>query len=265
MLKLALIGKDVSKSDSAKMHTFDLGKLGSGCTYELISLTKEDFDGCVKKLMAEYDAFNVTIPYKLDVIPYLKELKGDAKTFGAVNLVKDGTGYNTDGEGFMLMLKNNEIEVSQKRVLVLGAGGAGRSVVKKLADAGAEVFVYDLKTENAEELRKEFGNLTVLKQLSVEDYFMIVNVTGVGMHKTEGISPVGAEMLSHCETAVDLIYVPRKSEFLRIAETLGKKTVNGEGMLFYQAYYGDCILLGREPDAAEAKELFEEYRKKFAD
>ena len=154
MLKLALIGKDVSKSDSAKMHTFDLGKLGSGCTYELISLTKEDFDGCVKKLMAEYDAFNVTIPYKLDVIPYLKELKGDAKTFGAVNLVKDGTGYNTDGEGFMLMLKNNEIEVSQKRVLVLGAGGAGRSVVKKLADAGAEVFVYDLKTENAEELRK---------------------------------------------------------------------------------------------------------------
>lgn len=265
MLKLALIGKDVSKSDSAKMHTFDLKELGSGCTYELISLAKEDFDSCVKKLLAEYDAFNVTIPYKLDIIPYLSGLKGDAKTFGAVNLVKDGLGYNTDGEGFMLMLQNNGIEVAGKRVLVLGAGGAGRSVVKKLCDAGAQVFVYDLKTENAQELKREFGDLTVLDRLVPEDYFMIVNVTGVGMHKTEGKSPVGEDILSRCEAAVDLIYVPRKSEFLRIAETLGKKIVNGEGMLFYQAYYGDCILLGRDPDAAEAKKLFEKYREKFAD
>ena len=74
MFKLAVIGKDVSKSDSAKMHTFDFQGLGSECSYELISAPQEEFDAAAKRLLAEYDAFNVTIPYKLDIIPYLKEI-----------------------------------------------------------------------------------------------------------------------------------------------------------------------------------------------
>ena len=265
MLKLGLIGKDVSKSDSAKMHSFNMKRLGSGCTYEMLSITKEELDDTVKKLIAEYDAFNVTIPYKLDVISYLEKITGDAETFGAVNLVKDRIGYNTDGVGFTLMLENNGIEVRGRRVLVLGAGGAGRSVVKKLADAGAQVFLYDVRHENAVSVCEEFGTGTPLRELVPDDYFLIVNVTGVGMHKTEGVSPVGEEILSRCERAVDLIYYPRKSEFLRIAENLGKPIVNGEGMLYYQAYYGDCIILGREPSAQEAKRLFEEYRRVYGD
>ena len=264
MLKLALIGKDVSKSDSAKMHSFNLEGMSGGCTYELLSVPPEKFDGCVHGLLENYDAFNVTIPYKLEVIPYLKKTEGDAAVFGAVNLVKGGVGYNTDGAGFMLMLENNGIEVFGKKVLVLGAGGAGRSVAKKLSDAGAQVFVYDLKKENAQALAREFG-VRAAETLARDEYYMIVNVTGVGMHRTEGISPVGEEILRGCEIACDLIYVPRKSEFLRIAETLGKKIVNGEGMLFYQAYFGDCIILGRTPSAAEAKELFEGYKRRYAD
>ena len=104
--------------------------------------------------------------------------------------------------------------------------------------------------------------LTVLEP---DDYDLIINITGVGMHKTEGISPVGADILSRTKMACDLIYYPHKSEFLRIAESLGKPILNGEGMLFYQAYYGDCIVLGREPNAEEAKALFEEYRRVYPD
>ena len=263
MLKLAVIGKDVSKSDSAKMHTFDMRGLGSDCSYELISCPAENFDAQAKKLLAEYDAFNVTIPYKLDIIPYLKGIEGDAAVFGAVNTVKDGIGYNTDGVGFALMLENGGIEISGKRFLVLGAGGAGRSVVKKLLDGGAEVFLYDLKRESAAAVCKEFAGARLLEEVAPAPYDVIVNVTGVGMHKTEGISPVGEEILKNCDTAVDLIYYPRKSEFLRIAESLGKKIVNGEGMLYYQAYYADCIILGRAPSAAEVKELFEKYKEAF--
>ena len=263
MLKLAVIGKDVSKSDSAKMHTFDMRGLGSDCSYELISCPAENFDAQAKKLLAEYDAFNVTIPYKLDIIPYLKGIEGDAAVFGAVNTVQDGIGYNTDGVGFALMLENGGIEISGKRFLVLGAGGAGRSVVKKLLDGGAEVFLYDLKRESAAAVCKEFAGARLLEEVAPAPYDVIVNVTGVGMHKTEGISPVGEEILKNCDTAVDLIYYPRKSEFLRIAESLGKKIVNGEGMLYYQAYYADCIILGRAPSAAEAKELFEKYKEAF--
>lgn len=265
MLKLAVVGKDVSKSDSAKMHTFDLKKMGVDCEYSLISLTKEEFDARVESLLNELDALNVTIPYKLDVIPHLKKLEGDAKTFGAVNVVKDRIGYNTDGVGFLLMLQNNEIDVKGKDVLVLGAGGAGRSVVKKLLDEGAKVTVFDVRKKSALELNKEFGGITVADEVKPQPRFMIVNVTGVGMHKTEGISPVGADVLSQCEIACDLIYYPRKSEFLRIAESLGKRIVNGEGMLFYQAYYGDCIVLNRKPSAEEAKRFFEEYLLEYPD
>ena len=265
MYKMAVIGKDVSKSDSAKMHTFDCRGLGSACEYELISVAKEDLDATVRRLLDGYDAFNVTIPYKLDVIPYLDRLEGDARTFGAVNLVKDKVGYNTDGVGFLLLLENNGIRPKGMKILVLGAGGAGRSVVKKLADAGADVFVYDLRGESVERLYREFGCFTPLAAVEPADYDLIVNVTGVGMHKTEGISPVGEEVLARTKMACDLIYYPRKSEFLRIAESLGKPILNGEGMLFYQAYYGDCIVLGREPDAEEAKALFAQYRLAYPD
>ena len=265
MFRLAVIGKDVSKSDSAKMHTFDMQGLGSACTFDLLSVAKEDFDAAKKKLIAEYDGFCVTIPYKLDIIPYLKRVEGDAEVFGAVNVVKDRVGYNTDGVGFMLMLENSGVDPNGKKILVLGAGGAGRSVIKKLADAGADVYAFDLRRENLDEVYREFGCFTPLHELAPADYDVIINVTGVGMHKTEGISPVGEDILSRTKAAIDLIYYPRKSEFLRLAEGLGKPIVNGEGMLFYQAYYGDCIFLGRQPRAEEAKELFEAYKKVYTD
>lgn len=260
MLKLAVVGKDVSKSLSGKMHSFILNGLGVGCDYELVSVAPENFDKKIDYLLTEKDAFNVTIPYKLTVIEYLKDIKGDAKIFGAVNTVKDGVGYNTDGEGFMLLLKNNSLEVKGKKVLVLGAGGAGRSVIKKLIDAEATVSVYDLNTRNTVDVYNEFGNFKPLNNLTFEEYYMIINVTGVGMHKTEGISPVGEDILKGCEVAVDLIYEPEKSEFLRIAESLGKRIINGEGMLFYQAYYADCIYLNREQNSDEAKTLFSAYK-----
>ena len=265
MIRMAVVGKDVSKSDSAKMHTFDFRKLGSECSYDLLSVAGEHFDEAAKKLISEYDAFNVTIPYKLDIIPYLDRIEGDARTFGAVNVVKDRVGYNTDGVGFMLLLENNGFDPAGKKILVLGAGGAGRSVIKKLTDAGAAVYAYDLRTQNLDELYREFGGFTPLHALAPDDYDMIINVTGVGMHKTEGVSPVGEDMLRRTKVACDLIYQPRKSEFLRIAESLGKPIINGEGMLFYQAYYGDCIVLGKTPNAAEAKEFFIEYKKIYTD
>ncbi len=265
MYKMAVIGKDVSKSDSAKMHTFDFEGLGSACTYQLLSVPQEEFDEKVKELLASYDAFNVTIPYKLDIIPYLDRIEGDARVFGAVNLVKNKVGYNTDGVGFMLMLENNGVCPAGKKILVLGAGGAGRSVVKKLTDAGADVFLFDVCKQNVQSVYRDFGHCTPLESVEPSDYYMIVNATGVGMHKSEGISPVGAEILQNVQIACDLIYYPRKSEFLRIAESLGKQIINGEGMLFYQAYYGDCIVLGKTPQAGEAKRLFEAYKRIYSE
>ena len=261
MLKLAVIGKDVSKSDSPKMHTFIANSTGREISYDAISIPEDKFDEWIDGVISRYDGFNVTIPYKLAVMPKLKTICDDAVLFGAVNTVKsaDLVGYNTDGEGFMLMLKTNGIQVDGRRVLLLGAGGAGRAVAQKLVHGGAYVSVFDRNAEAAASLKQDCPAITVLSEVLPADYDMVINATGIGMHKTEGMSPVGEDVLSRVGVAVDLIYVPSKSAFLSIAESLGKPVVNGRAMLFYQAYYAQCIFFGVQPDEEEAQKLFSAY------
>ena len=262
-MKLALVGKDVSKSISPKVHAFISSRMGNAISFDNLCVPEEQFENRIKEILMEYDGFNVTIPYKLSIIPHLKKIDGDAKVFGSVNTVttRDLRGDNTDGLGFAMMLENNGVDVNGKNVLLLGAGGAGRSVAKKLLDAGANVNVYDKNYEKACAIANEFKGISPLKNIEINPCFLIVNATGVGMHESEGQSPVGEEILSLCEVAIDLIYVPKISKFLETAQALGKKIINGEGMLFYQAYFSECIYFGIMPDSAEAKKLFEEYRK----
>ena len=261
MKKLAVVGKDVSKSLSPQIHKFIAKHIGNQLEYESISIPETEFKKTAENLFNEYDGFNVTIPYKLDIMPYLKKIEGDAKVFGAVNTVrvKDLSGHNTDGLGFMLMLKNNVVDVAGKEVLLLGAGGAGRSVAKKLLDSGAHVSVYDTRLESAKKIEDEFKGVKAIEKVVCKPYYAIINATGIGMHKTEGISPVGEDIIGLCEAAVDLIYTPKKSEFLRLAEDKGKMIINGEAMLFYQAYYAQCIFFERPADDKQAKELFNKF------
>lgn len=260
-LKLAVIGKDVSKSTSPQIHSFIAKLMGNCISYKAVSVPEEEFESKADGLFEEFDGFNVTIPYKLSIIPRLEKICGDALVFGAVNTVRAGdkSGYNTDGLGFALMLKNNGVDVNGKTALVLGAGGAGRSVAKKLSDAGATVSVFDTRFQSAQAVANEFEGIIPLEKIGVKPYFLIVNATGIGMHRTEGISPVGEDLLTLCTVAVDLIYTPKKSAFLNIAESFGKQIINGEAMLFYQAYYSECIYFGTEPDEEQAKLLFEQY------
>jgi shikimate dehydrogenase len=266
MLKLAVIGKDVSQSSSPKMHTFIANNMGNKISYEAVSIAEENFEDSIDGILKNYDGFNVTIPYKLSVMPHLKSINGDAQVFGAVNTVlsKDKGGYNTDGLGFMLMLTNNSVNVNGKKVLVLGAGGAGRSVAKKLLDAGADVYIYDKFINSVNDVVAKFNGIKGVDKVQDDGYYLMVNATGVGMHKSVGISPVGEDVLKGVTVAVDLIYVPEKSQFLTIAESLDKKIINGMAMLFYQAYYAECIYFGVQPDSNQAKLLFEKYLKEVA-
>ena len=263
-LKLALIGKDVSKSDSPKIHTFILEKFGVSCDYELVSVQKKELDGAFKQLLKEFDGFNVTIPYKRDVIPYLSEVNGDGLAFGAVNtvLTENRAGYNTDGVGFIRMLAFFGVKVLDQKVLLLGAGGAGRSIALALKRAGARVYAYRRDEKELKVFCDELGVFSADKN-ALFGYDIVVNATGVGMHQTVGLSPVGKETFKGVAWAVDLIYHPSQSEFLRQAKEMGCKTMNGEGMLFYQAYYSDCYYLNRRADDKEADELYLAYRKIF--
>ncbi len=259
-LRLGLIGKDVSKSLSEEMHTFILSQWGVGCDYHRFSVADDGFDDAMRTLLGDFDGFNVTIPYKREVFAYLDEIVGDAFACGAVNTVSCATrrGYNTDGVGFLQMLTSAHIDVKGKRVLVLGAGGSGRSSAAALKGAGARVYMY---RRNREELEEACAQLGVTAATDPEEggYDILVNATGVGMHDSEGRSPVGERAFRGATAAVDLIYVPTESEFLRLAARCGLQTVNGAAMLFYQAYYADCVFLGRDGNADEAKNFYERY------
>ena len=260
ILRLGLVGKDVSKSGSERIHTFILKEWGVDCYYERFSVAKEDFDSVMRRLMGDFDGFNVTIPYKRDVMGYLEEITGDALACGAVNTVVNAPacGYNTDGVGFMLMLRTNGIDVEGKKVLILGGGGSGRSTAAAFKAAGAEVFVYQRRKDKLAELCAELG-VYAAEPPESGGYDILVNCTGVGMHDTEGVSPVTARAFDGVGVAIDLIYEPAESEFLRLAKAKGLKTLNGAAMLFYQAYYADCLYLGKEPKDDEAAELYQKF------
>jgi shikimate dehydrogenase len=262
IIKLGLIGKKVSKSLSGKIHGFILRKLGFDCEYESLSITPDELDGVVRRLLGDFDGFNITIPYKRDIFEYLDEIVEDAFDCGSVNTVVCSTrkGYNTDGVGFLLMLENAGVQVQGKKVLVLGAGGSGRSTAAALKRAGATVTAY---RRNQAELAEVCEQLGVGATANPEEggYDILVNCTGVGMHDTEGKSPVSMAAFAGAEWAVDLIYTPVQSEFLRLAKTQGVKTINGAAMLFYQAYYADCLYLNKTPNTKEAKEFYEEFLK----
>ena len=259
-LRLALIGKDVSKSDSQKIHAFILRQLGYGLEYENISLVPSQLDDTMRYLLGDFDGFNITIPYKRDVMEYLDEIVGDAVEFGAVNTVVCAArkGYNTDGWGFMQMLKLHGVFVAGKKVLILGAGGAGRSTAVVLKKAGATVYLYQRRKQELQETCEELGVLAA-DNPEAGGYDIIINATGVGMHDTVGVSPVSAAAFEGCQAAVDLIYKPTVSEFLRLAAERGLQTVSGGGMLFLQAYYADCYFLNKQADEQEAHDFYKKY------
>jgi shikimate dehydrogenase len=261
-IRLGLIGKDVSKSFSERIHLFILKEWGVGCEYASFSVSPNEFDDTMRTLLGDFDGFNVTIPYKRDVFGYLEEIVGDAFACGAVNTVLCDTlqGYNTDGVGFLQMLNAANIDVKGKKVLVLGAGGSGRSSAAALKNAGAKVSMY---RRNRAELEETCVGLGVTAADSPEEggYDILVNTTGVGMHDSVGKSPVSISAFTGAEWAIDLIYRPEKSEFLRLGEQAGAKICNGKAMLFYQAYFADCMYLERKADSAEAESLYEKYKK----
>ncbi len=263
-VKLALIGKDVSKSDSERIHTFILGEWGVVCEYERLSVAPNDLDAVLRRLLGDFDGFNITIPYKRDVFEYLDGIEGDAFSCGAVNTVvcADRTGYNTDGVGFSCMLENAGIAVKDKKALVLGAGGSGRSTALALKNAGATVYMYRRNQAELQEVCKQL-NVYAAENPMTGGYDILVNCTGVGMHDSEGKSPVAAAAFTGASTAVDLIYKPEKSAFLAMAEEGGCTLCNGAAMLFYQAYFADCLYLKRTPDRKEAKGLYQKYLQKY--
>ncbi len=217
-----LLGQKLSHSYSPQIHS-----AFGGYNYELMQVEPSDLEAFM--LAADFSGINVTIPYKKAVLPYCNSLSPQAARLGAVNTIvkqPDGTlwGHNTDYFGFQKMVSISGLYVQNKKVLVLGSGGAGVTASTVLSDLGAEVIVISRNGEN------NYGNLHYHTDASV-----IVNATPVGMYPNNGTAPVSLSGFPKLEGVLDLIYNPSKTELLLQAEARNLIAVNGLYMLVAQA------------------------------
>lgn len=230
-MKYCLIGEKLGHSYSEEIHRY------SGLDYSLVELQQDQIESFLK---SGYDGFNVTIPYKKQIIPFLDFISDEVKEIGSVNtvLVKDGKryGYNTDIFGMEYSLKRAEINIKDKSVLILGSGGTSltaQTLCKKLK--AKEIVVLSRTGE------VNYQNYQTLKQIQV-----IINTTPVGMFPKDCDCPIDITVFPLLEGVFDCIYNPIRTNLVISAEKLGIKTTGGISMLVAQALKAQEIWTGKE-------------------
>ena len=217
---------------------------------------------------------NLSMPYKEQVIPYLDQLSEEACLIGAVNTVvnREGTliGYNTDGKGFFKSLLS--FKISRKRVVLLGAGGAAKAILAQAILDGVSqiaVFVrsssmkktrpYLEKIQNATGFRVDLFALEDVQDLqdSITQADLLVNATSVGMDGTSQPIPTSIVLPEKLMVA-DVIYQPFETPFLKWARNQGNQSINGLGMLLYQAAEAFEFWTGKEMPTDQIWELLKQ-------
>ena len=235
-MKTGLLGRKLSHSYSPQIHAY-LGDY----PYTLFEREPEDVEAFVKT--GDFTAINVTIPYKKTVMPYCR-LTDTAKYMGSVNTIvrqRDGSllGHNTDYFGFTSMVRKSGLDVSGKKCLVLGSGGASVTAVAVLKEMGAQVVVVSRNGED------NYSNLH-----RHADAAVICNCTPVGMYPHNGVSPVDLDLFPQLEGVLDMIYNPARTQLLMDAEKRGLIAENGLWMLVAQAKEASEWFQNRQlPDA----------------
>ena len=214
---------------------------------------------------------NLSMPYKEQVIPYLDQLSAEACLIGAVNTVvnREGTliGYNTDGKGFFKSLPS--FKISRKRLVLLGAGGAAKAILAQAILDGVSqisVFVrsssmektrpYLEKIQNATGFRVDLFALEDVQDLqdSITQADLLVNATSVGMDGSSQPIPTSI-VLPEKLLVADVIYQPFETPFLKWARNQGNQSINGLGMLLYQAAEAFELWTGKEMPIDQIWEL----------
>jgi shikimate dehydrogenase len=264
-----LIGEKLGHSFSPQIHSLILKKLNLLGLYNLFEIKKENLGHALKGLLAlEAKGINVTVPYKIDIMKYLDNLSPEAEKIGAVNTIlfhnETLSGHNTDYHGFGMSLKKAAVEVKNKSVLILGTGGSSKAVVQYLIDNDIKDVVYASRTpEMTDKDLKKFKIISYNEVSSLKNRDIIINCTPCGMYPKVEACPVDKKILSNFSTAVDLIYNPEETVFLREASSLGLKTANGLYMLVSQAVAAQEIWQGIRISDELIDEIYEELKLKI--
>jgi len=265
----AVIGSPIEHSISPEIHNSSFSKLKLNCIYLAHRVEKSHLREAIEGFKAlGYSGVNVTIPHKVEVIKYLDEVSPEAKAIGAVNTIvfKKGkaSGYNTDGTGALLALKEAGVEVENTRVVVLGYGGAARAIAASLALKGKveKITIAGRNLEKARALAEDISKLGASTEASgMDNIEELLRESQILIHATPvGMSPRAEEtLLTHKQlhpelTVMDIVYTPLETRLLREAKKAGCRVVDGLGMLIHQAAEAERLWLGVEPDISVMRE-----------
>lgn len=261
MLRLGLLGEKLSHSLSPKIHKFLFDELNIEGNYSLFEIEKNMISNFLKKISKETTGINVTIPYKLEVMNSLDWISKEAKEIGAVNTIyfKENKkyGYNTDYFGFSRLLEQNNIQVKDKEIVILGAGGVARAVIVYLKNKMAkEIIIVARDLNKAKKNLKElldkkvkvisFEDLEKINEKENKEGEILINCTPLGMYPEVEISPVSEKVSRNYGISIDLIYNPIETKFLKNAKKYNKKFINGMFMLVAQAIAAEEIWLNKK-------------------
>jgi len=258
-----IIGDPVEHSLSPGMHNAAFKELGLDNIYVPFQVKTENLeDAIIGAQSLGIKGFNVTIPHKTEVINYLDYLDIAAGLIGAVNTIEFGengaVGHNTDGIGAVMAIEE-VIPVENKKVVVIGAGGASRAIAFQLLLNGVDNLVLanrtvekaiELKTDLDEKLDHEVGVTGLDDNLTkeIKDTDILINTTPVGMYPNVDQKPVVTAEMMHKDLVVnDIVYNPLKTGLLKEADKAGAKSISGIKMLMYQGVEAFKIWTGIEP------------------
>ncbi len=243
--KFAVIGHPIGHTMSPFIHKRLFALSGYSPSYEVLDI--EDLSESVNKLKT-LDGFNITIPHKRNIIPFLNKITDKARCFGSVNTVKlengDMFGETTDGCGCRKALLNNGTNF-YGQILLLGSGGAARAIAFEAAGGDCEVTIAARNADKASELRTDILKYDSSSRINVVDfvaeesskkkYDLLINATSVGMYPAAGVSPVSRNVVNRCSSIFDAVYNPADTALIRCGRELNKKIIYGMEMLVFQA------------------------------
>lgn len=252
----AVLGWPIEHSRSPLLHNFWLQRYQIDGAYIPLAVKAEDFKAVIQGMrFAGFKGCNVTIPHKEAAYECCDEVDETAQKMGSVNTLwfaDDGKihGTSTDGAGFVASLNDADVVLKNKKILILGAGGAARSVAYSLQQDGAQVTITNRTLKRAEQLVKDLGNGEVLEWQSwaqeLGRFDVLVNTTSLGMEGKDDFQ-FDLQNASADLVVTDIVYVPRITPLLTAAQQKNLKTVEGLGMLLHQARLGFSKWFGVDP------------------
>jgi len=275
MYRLGLIGYPIQHSLSPWIHNHFLKRAQLQGTYELIEINPQDsFEHAIQQLKKRHlDGFNITVPYKQHIMPYLDGVDPAAKRVGAVNTVlfKDDKwiGYNTDGWGYVRSLKSKFPDLfahNDHNILVLGAGGAARGIYDAIANEGFNrVDIANRTITSAEDIAQlkpdhTKTNTMTLKdaEQTIENYDAVIQTTSVGMSPNINDIIISLNNLQTKTIMSDIVYQHIETRFLKEAQTIGAPIHYGHTMLLYQAQYAFEIWTGKRVPIEQLEQALRE-------